>query len=171
MRDLLSDMSVGPMDGQASIEPARTKEDLEDIAALFSSYAASLGIDLSFQDFQTELSNLPGHYAPPRGELLLARDVSGTSVGCVALRPLGQDGCCELKRLYVAPAGRGLGIGGKLAKAIIGSAKKLQYREIKLDTLPSMTEALALYKKLGFETTNPYYDNPLSGAQFLARTL
>ncbi|KAI4250623.1 MAG: hypothetical protein LQ352_005335 [Teloschistes flavicans] len=157
------------MVSQANIEPARTKEDMEAIQILFRSYADSLNIDLTFQDFQAELSSLPGRYAPPHGELLLARGFDGMAVGCVALRPLGQDGCCEMKRLYVTPAGRGLGLGKRLATEIIGIAVKLKYHEMKLDTLLSMTDALALYAKLGFVPTDPYYNTPLlSATQFLS---
>lgn len=160
------------MVSQAKIEPARTMEDIGAIRTLFRSYAESLDIDLTFQDFQAELSSLPGRYAPPHGELLLARDLDGMAVGCVALRPLGQDGCCEMKRLYVTPAGRGLGLGKRLAIEIIAVAVKLEYPEMKLDTLLSMTDALALYAKLGFVPTDPYYNTPLlSGTEFLSRKL
>ena len=160
-----------PTDDQITIKPARTAEDLSAISALFKSYATSLGIDLSFQDFQIELSTLPGKYAPPGGELLLARDINGHAIGCVALRPLGQDGCCEMKRLYVTPNGRSSGIGRRLAEAIIEVAKRLGYRDIKLDTLPSMKGAVALYEKLGFVVTEPYYDTPMKTTHFLARNL
>ncbi|KAL8679057.1 MAG: hypothetical protein Q9186_004644 [Xanthomendoza sp. 1 TL-2023] len=153
------------------IGPARTDKDRDDIRSLFLAYAESQGIDLSFQHFQTELHSLPGKYAAPDGELLLARDYNGIPLGCVALRPLSQDACCEMKRLYVAPAGRGLGLGTKLATAMIDVAIRLQYREIKLDTLPSMVAARALYTNLGFTPTGPYYDTPLHVTQFLARKI
>ncbi|KAL8753075.1 MAG: hypothetical protein Q9199_005300 [Rusavskia elegans] len=154
-----------------TIESVRCKTDLEDTKGLFIAYAESLGIDLSFQDFQAELDTLPGKYAAPAGELLLARDVDGSPIGCVALRPMHQPGCCEMKRLYVAPAGRRRGLGRILATAIIEAAVKLTYCEIKLDTLPSMTAAVALYEQLGFRQTDPYYYTPLSGTRFLARKL
>ena len=97
----------------ASISIVRVimQEDLNDTVTLFEAYAKSLGIDLTFQDFATELAAMPGKYAPPNGSLLLARsNVDGSPVGCVGLRPLGTDGCCEMKRLYVDPTGRGLGV-------------------------------------------------------------
>lgn len=164
----LSPISMGT---HITIESVRCKTDLEDTKGLFIAYAESLGIDLSFQDFQAELDTLPGKYAAPNGELLLARDVDGSPIGCVALRPMHQPGCCEMKRLYVAPAGRGRGLGRILATAIIEAAMELTYCEIKLDTLPSMTAAIALYEQLGFRQTDPYYHTPLSGTRFLARKL
>ncbi|KAL8847144.1 MAG: hypothetical protein Q9221_007809 [Calogaya cf. arnoldii] len=154
-----------------TINLVRSKADLEDTKGLFIAYAQSLGIDLSFQDFQAELDTLPGKYAAPTGELLIARDVDGAPIGCVALRPLHQPGCCEMKRLYATPAGRGQGLGKMLATAIIEAAIKLTYREVKLDTLPSMTAARALYERLGFRPTDPYYCTPLTGTSFLARKL
>ena len=154
-----------------TIESVRTKTDLEDTKGLFIAYAESLGVDLSFQDFHVELDTLPGKYAAPTGELLLARDVHGSPIGCVALRSMPQPGCCEMKRLYVHPPGRGQGLGRILATAIIEAAMELTYCEIKLDTLPSMTAAVALYQQLGFKPTDPYYHTPLPGTKFLARKL
>ena len=153
------------------IERARSAQDLESIAQLFAAYADSLGFDLSFQEFDTELRSLPGKYAPPTGEILLARDGNGTTVGCVAIRPLSPPDCCEMKRLYTLPEGRGLGIGKKLVREILDIAASLGYSEIKLDTLPSMGQAISLYKSAGFAPTTPYYKTPLTGTVFLARQL
>ena len=155
------------------ISPARSPEDIEASRHLFSAYAQSLGIDLSFQNFPSELASLPGKYAPPTGEILLAKEESsGKAVGCVAVRPLPlHEACCEMKRLYVLPAGRGLGIGKKLVPAIIEVATQLGYREIRLDTLPHMVEAVRLYENEGFVRTDPYYDTPLAGTIFLAKKL
>lgn len=153
------------------IEPARSAQDLESTALLFAAYAESLGLDLSFQDFDTELTSLPGKYAPPNGEILLARDSTGKAVGCVAVRPLSPPDCCEMKRLYILPAGRGLGIGKKLLHETLDIAASLGYSEIKLDTLPSMTQAISLYESAGFAPTTPYYKTPLTGTVFLSRKL
>src|SRR3954467_981489 len=148
---------VDPMaDPAFSITPARSAADIEAAAQLFVAYAASLGIDLDFQDFGAERARLPGKYAPPAGELLLARDGQGAPLGCVGLRPLAPDGCCEMKRLYVAPHGRGLGLGKALIAAILREPVRIGYDEIRLDTLPFMTEAIALYRKLGFAPIEPY---------------
>lgn len=153
------------------ISPVRSAVELEATVLLFNAYASSLGVDLSFQDFAAELASLPGPYAAPAGELLLARDTQGQPLGCVGLRPMKAQGCCEMKRLYVSPSGRGLGLGRALVEAILQEAVRRGYREIRLDTLPDMTEAIALYRKAGFKPIEPYYDTPLAGTLFLARSL
>jgi ribosomal protein S18 acetylase RimI-like enzyme len=158
-------------EGRFRIGPARSAEDIREVTRLFEAYAASLNVDLCFQDFPAELASLPGKYAPPKGELLLARNREGAAVGCVALRPVEPQGCCEIKRLYVSPIGRGLGLGRALAEAIIGGAERIGYREIRLDTLPDMDKAIALYRALGFRPIAPYYDNPVTGTLFLSRPL
>lgn len=140
--------------------------DIADVSRLFEAYAASLPVDLSYQDFAAELGDLPGRYAPPSGALLLATGRGGEALGCVALRALDGD-VCEMKRLYVGPAGRGLGLGRALAEAVIGEARRLGYREVRLDTLPTMAAAQGLYRTLGFEPTPAYYDTPVEGTVFM----
>lgn len=142
-------------------------------AGLFRDYAASLDIDLSFQDFEREMAALPGEYAPPVGALFLAVEDDGPVVpdavvplGCVAVRPF-EDDICEMKRLYVTPAGRGRGVGRALAEASLEAAKTLGYRRMRLDTLPSMNAALGLYASLGFHDIPAYRHNPVSGARYL----
>jgi ribosomal protein S18 acetylase RimI-like enzyme len=144
---------------------------LRTVIALFRDYADSLDVDLSFQGFEAELSAMPGTYAPPSGEILLARDPAGAARGCVGLRPLPVPGICEMKRLYVSPAGRGKGVGQALIEAITGVAGRIGYREMRLDTLPSMTAALGLYRKAGFLEIPAYYETPVKGTVFLARRL
>lgn len=153
------------------IAQARTEEDLAAVAALFRAYAASLDVDLAYQGFEAELAGLPGKYAPPDGRLLLARSANGAPIGCVALRPLDLPGCCEMKRLYVAPEGRGTGLGGRLVEAVIREAESAGYGEMRLDSLPSMGPAIALYRRRGFEEMTPYYDTPVAGTVFLRRML
>jgi ribosomal protein S18 acetylase RimI-like enzyme len=138
---------------------------LAGIRVLLREYTDSLGIDLSFQDFENEWPNLPGDYAPPSGRLLLATCESQPA-GCVALRQWSAD-TCEMKRLYVRPAFRGRGIGRSLAAAVIDDARKMGYLRMRLDTLASMTEANALYRSLGFRPIRPYRHNPIPGALFL----
>lgn len=150
---------------------ARSVEDIEVATVLFAEYGKSLGLDLAFQDFETEVNTLPGKYAPPWGDILLARDANGNAMGCVAVRPLTPPVCCEMKRLYILPTGRGMGMGKKLVDAVIEIAGSLGYSEIKLDTLPTMGNAISLYTKSGFVPTAPYYDTPLSGTVFLIRQL
>jgi GNAT superfamily N-acetyltransferase len=136
---------------------------------LFSEYRQELAVDLSFQDFDRELTTLPGAYARPRGRLLLAR-IAGEPAGCVALRPLGPDDA-EMKRLYVRRGYRGMGVGRMLAECIIDEARGLGYARLKLDTLPMMDEAQRMYAELGFVDTAPYNDNPVEGTRFLALDL
>ncbi len=131
---------------------------------LFREYVAAIGVDLEFQGFSDELDSLPGEYDSPAGALLLAEE-EGEYVGCVALRRLEKD-ICEMKRLYVAPAGRGRGLGLKLAEAIIVRACELDYKKMRLDTLATMTEARQLYSSLGFQSIDTYCHNPLPGAEF-----
>jgi ribosomal protein S18 acetylase RimI-like enzyme len=153
------------------ITPVRTADDLAATTALFRTYASSLGLDLSYQNFDEEFESMPGKYAPPNGALLLARDDNGKPVGCVGLRPIEPDGCCEMKRLYVAPEGRGSGLGKQLVDTMIAEARRIGYREMVLDTLPSMTAAIALYRSAGFEDTAPYYETPVAGTIFMRRAL
>jgi putative acetyltransferase len=135
------------------------------VRRLFEEYAASLDTDLCFQGFAEELASLPGHYAPPRGRLLLALQ-NGQAAGCVALRPL-EPGVCEMKRLYVRPPFQAHGIGRVLVDRIIQEARQSGYQRMRLDTLPSMTAARALYRRLGFQEIAPYRSNPVEGAVFL----
>jgi ribosomal protein S18 acetylase RimI-like enzyme len=153
------------------VAPVRTAADLAATVALFKAYASSLDIDLGYQDFDAELATMPGKYAPPAGELLLAHDAGGEPAGCVALRPIDPPGCCEMKRLYVCPPARSRGLGETLAGAIIEVAHRIGYREMRLDTLPSMTAAIALYRKLGFEPMAAYYETPINNTVFLRRAL
>jgi ribosomal protein S18 acetylase RimI-like enzyme len=153
------------------LAPVRQAEEIAAAAALFREYADWLGIDLSFQGFEAELASLPGQYAPPTGELMLACAPAGDALGCVAVRPLEGAAICEMKRLYVRPAARGLGIGAALVGAIITSAEELGYAEMRLDTLPTMPEAFALYERFGFLQIPAYYHNPVPGTVYLGKRL
>jgi ribosomal protein S18 acetylase RimI-like enzyme len=137
---------------------------LDAVRALFREYADSLGVDLSFQDFERELSALPGDYGAAGGLLLLA-EVDGRAAACVALRPLGE-GVCEMKRLYVRDEFRGHGLARALVTGLAERARGMNYRRMRLDTLPSMTAARALYESLGFVPIAPYRHNPVPGATF-----
>lgn len=159
------------MASDISISPAIGAADLAAVAMLFGDYAASLEIDLAYQDFAAELAGLPGNYAPPYGALLLARSGEGEPIGCVALRPMAAAGRCEMKRLYVAPAGRGTGLGRALMQALIIEARRIGYAEMWLDTLPTMAAAQGLYRAAGFEMAEPYYDTPVAGTVFMRRMI
>lgn len=144
-------------------------EDLAATSGIFREYAVSLGFDLCFQDFEGEIANLPGDYAQPRGALLLAK-VDGVIAGCCALRPLDSSdyvNAAEMKRLYVRPAFRGLGLGRQLAEAVLDAALMAGYNSVLLDTLDDMEIARAMYEELGFKEIPPYYHNPLAGAHYL----
>jgi len=164
-------LAIFAMDGfnckkiMLKIFPVKTDEDIELAKTLFVEYADSLGLDLSFQNFEEELANLPGDYAPPEGCLLLAK-YQNQPAGCVALRKLS-DGICEGKRLYVRPQFRGLKIGRKLAEVIIAEARRIGYTRIRGDTIPSMQVAQALYASLGFKEISPYRYNPIEGTVFI----
>jgi putative acetyltransferase len=151
------------------IEPPVFPDDLTAIRSLFKEYAQRLGVDLCFQNFEGELARLPGDYAEPRGALLVA-SVDGAAAGCCALRPLDTvdyANACEMKRLFVRPEFRGLGLGRQLAEQIMDLARVAGYDCLLLDTLNDMETARALYQELGFEEIPPYYFNPIEGAHYL----
>ena len=144
---------------------ANSPEDIDAARTLFNEYAAGLGISLCFQNFDHELNNLPGDYAPPDGRLLLAKD-DDKIAGCIAMRKLGP-GVCEMKRLFVRPAYRSTGLGRVLVNSIIDEARKLGYTHMRLDTLPGrMDKAIALYRSIGFVEIEPYYTS-VEGAKFM----
>jgi GNAT superfamily N-acetyltransferase len=152
-----------------TISPARTKTELISLAALLRAYAGALNIDLGPQGFEQELAALPGPYAPPGGELLLAK--RGDHVlGCIGLKPLAP-GTAEIKRLFVREQARGLGVGKALIEAMTRTARELGYAEIKLDTLPQMQSAIALYQAAGFAPIAPYGSHAYPGLVCFGKTL
>ena len=156
-------------EGPLRIVQVYSQEEIQQVKFLFSEYASSLDFDLSFQNFEDELANLPGEYSLPSGALLLAY-YEESAAGCVAMRKLAED-ICEMKRLYVRQAFRGKKIGKELSLAIIVEAKSRGYSRMRLDTVPSMMEALQLYRSLGFKEPSPYRYNPRAGAMFLELAL
>lgn len=148
------------------VEPVRNDNDLQAVVTLFYEYVAWLDLDLAFQGFDAEMQAMPGKYAPPTGKLLLARNAEGSAVGCVALRPQGQD-ICEMKRLWVRDIAKGSGLGKELVKAIIKAGQDLGYQRMRLDTLPRMKAAVSMYRSFGFVEIPAYYQTPLEGTHFL----
>ena len=144
------------------------EEHLPAVRFLFEEYADGLDVDLGFQEFQRELAELPGEYAPPAGRLLLA--LSPEPAGCVALRPY-EPGVCEMKRLFVRPAHRGSGLGRTLTEAIIAAGREAGYERMRLDTLPTMERARALYRSLGFVEIDAYRFNPVHGTTYFELAL
>jgi len=153
-----------------SIRPADTEADIAAARMLFREYVDELDFDLDFQDFEEEMAALPGPYAHPHGCILLAEN-DRSPIGVVALRPLDEDGVCEMKRLYVRPPHREQGMGRALGEAVLDAARTLGYDVMRLDTVASMTPARALYRSLGFDERPPYYDNPLDDVVYMERRL
>jgi len=152
------------------IVPATLPEQIEEARSLFLEYGNSLGFSLCFQSFDEELKNLPGAYAPPGGRLLLARS-GDHAAGCIALRKL-DTGICEMKRLYVRPGDRGLGLGRMLAERLIAEARAIGYERMRLDTIASaMKDAVALYRRMGFREIAPYSSIPMESALWLELVL
>ncbi|KAL4893647.1 acyl-CoA N-acyltransferase [Aspergillus ambiguus] len=181
-------METEPTNPSFTIIPAATPAHIAAARALFTAYTDWLNLDLTFQNFASELQSLPGQYGAPHGALLLAYstrpDSAGQALGCIAVRPLpaAKPGsgsapagvaseCCEMKRLFVAPEARGMRLGEALVRAVVRSARELGYREMRLDTLPMMQGAIALYRRVGFVEIPPYYETPLEGTLFLSLRL
>ena len=153
------------------IVQAQSEHEIQQVRELFAEYVAWLGINLCFQNYEKELAELPGDYAPPNGRLLLVVDEDGRAAGCAALRDLGK-GVCEMKRLFVRPEFRGQHLGERLMDMILNDARAIGYQCIRLDTLPGkMDRAIAMYRARGFKDIAPYYNNPVAGAAFMELTL
>jgi len=161
--------SIGVNRIRLDIAPAASPADLDEARVLLREYVAEVGDCRCFAGFEAELAALPGEYAPPGGALLVAR-AAGRPAGCVALRPIAP-GACEMKRLYVRPEFRGTGLGRALAAEVIAAARRAGYGTLLLDTLPAMTEAIALYRSLGFRSRGPYSPSPTPGAIFFELSL
>jgi putative acetyltransferase len=144
-------------------------ENLADIREMLQDYAAWVAIDLSFQDFARELRDLPGEYAPPGGDLYVAR-LENAVVGMVAFRACGA-GRAEMKRLYVRNTARGSGVGRRLIETVLAGARERGYHTMVLDTLPVMQSAQRMYEHFGFRDVAPYYESPIPGTRFMARAL
>lgn len=149
------------------IVQANTDEEIQQARGLFEEYAGGLGFSLCFQNFDSEIAELPGKYAPPTGRLFLATGDDDQLAGCVALRQL-KPKICEMKRLFVRPAYRGQGLGRVLVDKVIDEARRIGYTHMRLDTLPGrMDKAIALYQSLGFVEIAAYCENPVEGAKFM----
>ncbi|MDQ2921102.1 MAG: GNAT family N-acetyltransferase [Acidobacteriota bacterium] len=149
-----------------NLKQVESDGEVQQVRRLFEEYAGWLGFNLCFQNFDKELAQLPGDYAPPNGRLLLAVE-NDQVAGCVALRKIGE-GIGEMKRLYVRPEFRGKGLGRTLTETIIEAARDLSYQRLRLDTLPGrMDQAIAMYRSLGFIDIERYYNNPYEDAAFM----
>jgi len=149
-----------------AIVSAESAAQIAQARELFLEYAQSLGFSLCFQNFDKELAELPGDYAPPAGRLLLA-EYDGRLAGCVALHRLNVE-VCEMKRLYLRTGFRGKGLGRVLAERIIREAQSIGYKSMRLDTVePVMKDAVAMYRRLGFREIAPYRENPMPGTLYM----
>ena len=144
-------------------------DDIPEVRAMLREYVAWIGVDLAFQEIDEEIADLPGDYDEPGGALLVA-DENHHLIGMIALRPLSGS-ICEMKRLWVRPEGRGRGVAKELVAQILDRARHLNYDEIRLDTLPMMTDAQSLYESIGFHDIAPYYKTPITGTRFMAKRL
>jgi GNAT superfamily N-acetyltransferase len=160
-------MSDEPTAVPFTIRPARAEHEMVAVRDLFAAYAASLPVDLDYQDFGAEVADLPGKYAPPKGELLVAWDSIDRPVACIGMRPLDDAQTCEMKRLYVVPGSRSFGLGQALTEAIIDVAKHRGYSSLRLDTLPTMATAASLYERMGFRRIDAYYGPTPPGTIFM----
>ena len=158
--------------GGFDIQAARSPNDIKIAKEMFREYQEWLGVDLCFQDFENELATLPGKYAPPLGEIYIARQNDDVA-GVVAIRPVGEPdaGRCEMKRLYVREAFRGRGLGRILAELVVSYAADAKYQVMVLDTLPHLEAAIKMYRTMGFDETAPYYENPLPGVVYMEKIL
>jgi putative acetyltransferase len=158
--------SVTPVVKGLTFAQAESTAQISQARELFLEYAQSLGFSLCFQNFDQELAGLPGDYAPPTGRLLLA-DFDGQLAGCVALHKLDAE-ICEMKRLYLRPQFRGTGLGRTLADRIIAEARQIGYQRMRLDTVgPVMKDAVAMYRRIGFQEIVAYCANPIEGALYM----
>lgn len=148
---------------------AANESDIPEVRQMLREYVEWIGLDLAFQEIDEELAGLPGDYAAPRGGLFVAT-AGGRHVAMIGVRPL-EDHVAEMKRLYVRPEARGRGLARTLIARVCDHARTLGYREIRLDTLPKMGDAQALYEALGFTDIDPYYQTPIAGTRFMARKL
>jgi putative acetyltransferase len=163
---MLKEIDARKQDSPLRILPAESDAQIAHVRELFLEYAQSLGFSLCFQSFDAELAGLPGDYAPPDGRLLLAQ-YEDQVAGCVALHKL-EPGICEMKRLYLRPQFRGKRLGRALADQIIAEARQIGYERIRLDTVePVMKDAVAMYRKIGFQEIAPYRLNPIEGALYM----
>ena len=159
-------MKSGDTTELLTIAPAESPEQIAHARQLFLEYGGSLGFSLCFQSFDQELAGLPGDYAPPDGRLLLA-EYAGQLAGCVALHKL-EPGICEMKRLYLRPAFRGKGLGRVLTEQVLGEARAIGYQRLRLDTVePVMKDAVAMYRRMGFQEITPYRINPMEGTLYM----
>ena len=145
------------------------EDDIPEVRRMVQEYIEWIGLDLGFQDIDEELAGLPGDYAPPRGVLLVAVDGS-RHLAMIALRPIDER-VAEMKRLYVRPEARGRGLARRLITRLCEEARRLKYSEVRLDTLPMMGEAQALYEASGFVDIAPYYETPIAGTRFMSKKL
>lgn len=152
------------------LRPVINNSDIQQAKELIKEYIDTLNIDLNFQNIESELADLNTHYDLNNEGIILLAFVDEQLAGCAGLRPIINSdyiNACELKRLYVRPVFRRLGLGLTLTESLIEHAKTIGYTSLLLDTLDEQEAARELYKSLHFEEIPPYYYNPLPGSHYL----
>ena len=147
------------------IKEVKSFEEYKVATELFQEYAYQTGYDLEFQNFNEELKKIESHYSAPGGAIFIGYDEEGVPIGCFGIRKFDAS-ICELKRMYLKPEARGLGIGKQLLNKAIEVGSELKYKKMRLDTLPTMVSAIKLYEKTGFYKIEAYRFNPVAGALY-----
>lgn len=161
-------MSRDPTAGIRLITP-KSPIEVDDARHLVRAYAKANLHGHAMEDVGEEIARLDSWYATPLAGLIVAY-VGDHAAGCCAFRPLPEAdhvNACEMKRLFVSPLFRGMGLGRLLVDSVLEDARTSGYSCVLLDTLDEMETARALYQETGFVEIPPYTRSPVPGAHHL----